>query len=190
MKYVRGRTFRNRARLDMTVDPCESNRASALLVKVSMHNEGASRIDLGLKNEKFVRVDAVFEDDWLPEANVDWDADDPQIRTYLFREHTRLEPNETITAELLVPLALPSRRAGTRVPSPGESVCPPPSGGPGRSFGRPSRGARAARRHWMGTQDWPDLDSRCNRAGCILSEGVGLSDDAWREEVKNAERTT
>jgi hypothetical protein len=107
MKYVRGRTFRNRARLDMAADIRESDHARALLVTVAMHNDGASRIELGLENEKFVRVDAVFDDEWTPDANIDWDTDGPVIMTRLFREHAWLEPDETITDELLMPLPSP-----------------------------------------------------------------------------------
>jgi hypothetical protein len=105
MKYVRGRTFHKRVRLDLAVEAWKSDNVSALLVRASMHNDGASRIELGLENEKFVRVQAIRKDDWTPDANVDWEAAEPVIRTYLFREPKWLEPNEAITDELLVPLA-------------------------------------------------------------------------------------
>jgi hypothetical protein len=111
MKYVRGRTFRNRARIDLTAAVCGWDHAYGLLVNVSMHNEGASRIELGLEYEKFVRVDAAFEDEWLPDANVDWDDSDPLIMTRLFREHAWVEPNETVDDEVLVPLPSPGDRA-------------------------------------------------------------------------------
>ena len=110
MKYVRGRTFRNRAKLDMSVQPYGSHSAHALLVEVSMQNDGASRIELGLENEKFVRVDEVLEMDWTADGNVDWDADAPVMLTRLFTDHTWLEPNETISDEVLVPVPPPGRK--------------------------------------------------------------------------------
>jgi hypothetical protein len=110
MKYVRGRTFRNRAKLDLSVEPYEGRRAHALLVEVTMHNDGASRIELGLENEKFVRVDEVLDEDWTAAGNVDWDAGPPVMLTRLFDAHTWLEPNETISDQVLVPVPPPGRK--------------------------------------------------------------------------------
>lgn len=104
MKFVRGRTFRGRVRLELEARRWSSEHREAVLVDVAMTNEGLSRIDLSREWEKFVRVDALVADDWWPDLNVDWERSEPVMMTPLFGQHEWIEPHETIKDELLVPL--------------------------------------------------------------------------------------
>jgi hypothetical protein len=110
LKFVRGRTFYSRARLELSADSYHYGTDRALVVHVSMQNEGLSKIDLSAEDEKFVRVDAVFPRQWFGDLNVDWDQDESLVtRTRLFERHGWLEPNETIEDQLLIPVAVPGR---------------------------------------------------------------------------------
>jgi len=181
MKYVRGRTFRNRAKLDMGVRPYGAGSAHALLVEVTMHNDGASRIELGLENEKFVRVDEVLEEDWTADGNVDWEADDPVMLTFLFQDHTWLEPNETISDQVLVPVPPPGRkvlayRVKTRVFAP-RTV----GGRLGGWLARMCHRKQGAVKGWM-------LESGQTWTECVIlpvglsGQGKGVSSDAPADE--------
>jgi hypothetical protein len=108
LKFVRGRTFRSRARLRLDVDRYRRGGDPALVVHVSMHNEGLSKIDLSLPDEKLVRIDAIAADDWMPDLSIDWDEDATVVRrTPLLQEHEWLEPNETVEDHLLIPVQIP-----------------------------------------------------------------------------------
>jgi hypothetical protein len=108
LKFVRGRTFGSRARLQVAVDRYRRGEDPTLVVHVSMHNEGLSKIDMSLPDEKLVRVDAIAAENWMPDLSIDWDEDATVVRrTPLLQEHEWLEPNETIEDQLLIPVQIP-----------------------------------------------------------------------------------
>jgi hypothetical protein len=108
-KFLRGRTFRNRAELRVTASILVANGDAALRVTASMRNTGLSRLPL-LAGEKAVLVD------WLPRArwtlskrSVYWGNAEGLRRVVVFKDHAELEPGELIADELLIPV--PSPRA-------------------------------------------------------------------------------
>jgi hypothetical protein len=109
LKFIRGRTFRYRARLDIAVQPFTYRKDPVLRIQATMHNEGLSRIDLSLQDEKQVVIHAVLHRQWLPDINVEWEQSGSElIRTSLFQRHTWIESGETIEDELLVPVGAAS----------------------------------------------------------------------------------
>jgi hypothetical protein len=105
LKFIRGRTFKSRARLELSAERHRYEDDPALLVTVAMQNEGLSKINLSLPNEKFVRVDAISPETWMPDLTLDWDEDAVLLRRVpLLQAHKWLEPGETINDHLLIPL--------------------------------------------------------------------------------------
>lgn len=107
MKYVRGRTFRYRAELEVEARALDFRGDPALLVLATMRNEGLSRIRFSDSRQKIVYVDALDEAAWLPDANIGWGDDPPRMQTRLFAHHDWIEPGEEIREQLLIPV--PSR---------------------------------------------------------------------------------
>lgn len=102
-KFVRGRTFRPRGKLDVeaTLDHLQAD--VFLIVSVSMKNEGLGRIRLE-PDMSLIRVDALLADDWVPGATARWREEKPIMITAVFHKHGWIEPGETIADQVLLPL--------------------------------------------------------------------------------------
>jgi hypothetical protein len=102
-KFVRGRTFRPRGKLDVeaTLDHLRSD--PYLIVSVSMKNEGLGRIRLA-RDMSLIRVDALPSHEWTPGANARWHEDKPIMITAIFHKHEWIEPGELIADQVLLPL--------------------------------------------------------------------------------------
>lgn len=104
MKYVRGRTFRYRAKLNVIVEVLELNGAPSLQVHASMQNQGLSKIDIRAPGENAVIAYALPEADWLPDGFVEWRNAPIINHALLFEDHFWVEPGETIEDDVLIPV--------------------------------------------------------------------------------------
>lgn len=103
-KFIRGRTFRHRAELGLTAELWESGDATALLVRISMHNTGLSKIPL-LPKEKSVMVNSLPLERWLVNnKEIYWGPNSGDLSSDVFEGHAWLEPGEVITDECLIPV--------------------------------------------------------------------------------------
>ena len=102
-EYVRGRTFRPRARLAITASLGRKDTDPVLLVRVSMENQGLGRLPLE-KDMSLVYVDDLPVSRWAPGATVHWDESKPIMVIPVFARHEWIEPGETITDNALLPL--------------------------------------------------------------------------------------
>ena len=104
-KYVRGRAFRHRAKLNVEASLLAFDGDHVLAVKASMKNEGLSRIRFRDRRQLILFVDSLPATRWAADTNVLWD-EEPTMATPLFEQHGWIEPGETIDQELLVPMAV------------------------------------------------------------------------------------
>lgn len=109
-KFVRGRTFRYRAHLAIKARLLDFEKDPVLRVQLVMRNEGLSKTDLSLQDEKQVVVRALSRNEWWPDVNIEWDESKAVARTRLFQAHTWLEPGETIEDDLLIPVGGDDRK--------------------------------------------------------------------------------
>src|SRR2546423_1419284 len=89
-KFVRGRTFRPRARLSVSASLHLFEGNHAVVANVSMKNEGLSRIRLE-EDLRGLFVDALPADRWVPGANTGWNEDHPAMLTPIFEAHDWIE---------------------------------------------------------------------------------------------------
>ena len=108
VKFLRGRTFRHRAETSVTASVRRYDDDVLLHASVSMCNNGLARIKFRDRRQCIVFVDVLSRDSWSEarnrKANVFWDEERPTMTTPLFARHGWIEPNETITEELLIPV--------------------------------------------------------------------------------------
>jgi hypothetical protein len=97
-KWLRGRTFAARAELTVTGSLLSEGRHRALQVKATFRNKGASPIRLRAKGVLAFRL---LPDAWEEKGGLSWQA---AGSGYVFPGHTALEPQETISDEVLVPV--------------------------------------------------------------------------------------
>jgi hypothetical protein len=68
-----------------------------------MKNEGLGRIRLE-SDMSLIRVDALPAHEWMPGATARWEEENPIMVTTTFQKHGWIEPGETITDQVLLPL--------------------------------------------------------------------------------------
>jgi hypothetical protein len=104
-KFARGRTLKPRAELDVTGRIVSDGGHRAVLAKVTFKNEGLSWIQFEKAAQKGVFVHELTAGRW-PEAdrNVEWS--DSVMRSLVLEDHDWVEPGETVSDEVLVPLGL------------------------------------------------------------------------------------
>lgn len=109
LKYVRGRTFRHRAELEVRARRGTFDGESALIASITLTNAGLSRIRLTPDSARLGVA-------WLPSGRwaggaAAWDEEGfaPDRSTAVLRAHEAIEPGETIRDEqLLVPAGSPA----------------------------------------------------------------------------------
>jgi hypothetical protein len=107
VKFLRGRTFRDRAHVEVKASLFMRDAEPVIFAAVSMRNEGLGRITFRDREQRIVFVDGVTTERWSSRANVFWDEERPMMSTPLFERHAWVEPGETIKEELLIPVPLP-----------------------------------------------------------------------------------
>lgn len=98
LKFVRGRTFAQRAELDIDGELLSIEDRRAIRAQITLCNTGSSRIPL---RATVVYISAVNADDWNGTDKVTWTAlrADP-----VFTEHTTIEAREKLSDQVLIPL--------------------------------------------------------------------------------------
>jgi hypothetical protein len=111
VKFIRGRTFRRRGELCVTGTLMGDQANRAILVRLEFKNTGLSQIVFEKRSDKAVFVYELLPKDWPSGSgrNIDWgereDHRDKHITSSLaLRDHNWVEPGETITDELLIPM--------------------------------------------------------------------------------------
>jgi hypothetical protein len=101
LKFVRGRTFRNRAEVDVSARAVEGGRL--LLAEVTVKNAGLSRIMIDNKDLKLLQLDDLGRDECDPGITVGWgDPRQATMTVQVFDKHDWVEPSETIREEVLI----------------------------------------------------------------------------------------
>jgi hypothetical protein len=118
VKFIRGRTFRRRGELCVTGALMGDQGNRAIHVRVEFKNTGLSQIVFEKRGDKAVFVYELHPKDWPSGSgrNVDWgeregDRDKHTTSSLALRDHNWVEPGETITDELLIPV-----RGGDELP--------------------------------------------------------------------------
>lgn len=99
-KFFRGRVFRPRAELHITASLARMGGDAALVAKLSMTNEGLSRI-IFQSDLAMVKLDVLPDAACRPGANPAWEEN--VMVSSVFGAHSWLEPGETIEEELVIP---------------------------------------------------------------------------------------
>jgi hypothetical protein len=102
-KFARGRTLKPRAELDVTGRVVSDGGHRAMLAKVTFKNEGLSWIQFERPAQKGVFVHELTAAQWPePDRSVAWG--DSVMRSLVLEDHDWVEPGETVSDEVLVPL--------------------------------------------------------------------------------------
>jgi hypothetical protein len=102
-KFIHGRTFKNRAEVDVTARPLDP-AGELILVEVTMTNTGLRKIAIGEGSRKVVQLDRLAQGDWDPGVTIRWGEDprDALVSRPVFRTHDWVEPGETIREEVVL----------------------------------------------------------------------------------------
>ena len=95
-KFVKGRTFANRAELTVAGDLLEGDGRRAIKVRVALKNTGTSDVRL---RSKTLHLNTVVAEGW--KRQLEWK---PRVAKKVFKNHKWIEAQETIYDERLIPL--------------------------------------------------------------------------------------
>lgn len=102
-RFVKGRTYRMRAEVQLSGGWSTIDSANVLHARVSIKNIGASKVALTQRGTG-LRVSAVGASQAQPPISIEWQS----LAVFsIFKEHEWVEPDETISDELLLDIDAP-----------------------------------------------------------------------------------
>jgi hypothetical protein len=104
-KFFRGRTFARRAELNLKGTLYKFKDELYVRVIITLRNAGASKIPLE-KDIAAVYLYGVQSKGYSPGSNLDWQ--EHLVLTPILESHKWIEPHETVTDEVLIPVPHPS----------------------------------------------------------------------------------
>lgn len=110
IKYIRGRTFKLRGELNVNGTILAASSGRAIHARVDFQNTGLTRIIFESPSKKMLFAYELRSSGWEPDAqlNVDWGEeaieDLSTMRSPALRDHDWVEPGETVSDEILLPV--------------------------------------------------------------------------------------
>ena len=100
LKFLRGRTFAYRADITLAGEVVDLGQWPAVMAHLAFTNTGLSKLPLK-QGGKVIHLYGTPATEWAPPAEPEWHR---VVTTLVFAEHDWVEPGETVTEDVLLPL--------------------------------------------------------------------------------------